>query len=166
MANYVFIMAPAIILASIFTALWGKAYDKLGFNRSVLPCVALLCLGYIILFFFTNGVLVFFGSLFMMCGYLAGMAVFGAVIRDNIPKNKSGMFQGLRIVGQVLLPGVIGPIIGAAILSTAKKELINGTMTFIPNEYIFLGALVVALALAVGLCTLFYLTKGKKNERN
>ena len=166
MENYVFIMAPAIVLASIFTALWGKAYDRLGFNRSVLPCVALLGLGYVILFFFTNGALVFFGSLFMMCGYLSGMAVFGAVIRDNIPKNKSGMFQGLRIVGQVLLPGVIGPVIGAAILSNAKQELINGTMTFIPNEYIFLGALVVALLLALGLGTLIYFTKGGKNEGN
>ena len=69
-------------------------------------------------------------------------------------------------MGQVLLPGVIGPIIGAAILSNAKQELINGTMTFIPNEYIFLGALVVALALALGLGALFYFTKGKQNEEN
>ena len=28
MANYVFIMAPAIILAAIATAFWGKVYDK------------------------------------------------------------------------------------------------------------------------------------------
>ena len=97
MENYVFIMAPAIVLASAFTALWGRAYDKLGFNRSIIPSVALLGLGYILLFFFTNGAMVFFGSLFMMCGYLSGMAVFGAVIRDNIPENKSGMFQGLRM---------------------------------------------------------------------
>ena len=166
MENYVFIMAPAIVLAAVFTALWGKVYDKLGFNRSALPCVALLGLGYIILFFFTNGALVFFGSLFMMCGYLSGMAVFGAVIRDNTPKNKSGMFQGLRIVGQVLIPGVIGPIIGAFILSNAKEEMINGTLTFIPNEYIFLGALVVALVLALGLGALFLLKGKKTNEGN
>ena len=166
MENYVFIMAPAIVLASVFTALWGRAYDKLSFNRSVLPCVALLGLGYILLFFFTNGAMVFFGSLFMMCGYLSGMAVFGAVIRDNIPENKAGMFQGLRIVGQVLIPGVIGPIFGAMILSGAKEELINGTLTFIPNEYIFLGALVVDIVLALGLGALFLLKGKKRNEGN
>lgn len=166
MANYVFIMAPAIVLASVFTAIWGKAYDRLGFNRSVVPSVALLAVGYLLLFIFRNTAMVFFGSLFMMCGYLSGMAVFGAVIRDNIPKNKSGMFQGLRIVGQVLIPGVIGPFIGARILSGAKQELINGTLTFIPNKNIFLGALIVALALGVGLCLLFYFTKGCKNEKN
>ena len=34
MANYVFIMAPAIILAAIVTAFWGKVYDKKGFSFS------------------------------------------------------------------------------------------------------------------------------------
>ena len=164
--NYVFIMAPAIVLASVFTAIWGKMYDKLGFNRSVLPCIVILSVGYLLLFIFKNSAMVFFGSLFMMCGYLSGMAVFGAVIRDNIPKNKSGMFQGLRIVGQVLMPGVIGPFIGAAILSGAKKELINGSLTFIPNRNIFLGALIVAIVLILGLSLLFYFTKGRKNEKN
>ena len=165
MADYVFIMAPAIVLASIFTALWGKVYDKWGFNKSVVPCVALLALGYIILYLFTGTALVFIGSLLMMCGYLSGMAVFGAVIRDNIPKNRSGMFQGLRIVGQVLIPGVIGPIIGAWVLSGAKTDIINGQETFIPNESIFMAALVVAGVLAVGLGMLFYLRR-TKNEEN
>ena len=165
--NYVFIMAPAIVLASVFTAIWGKMYDKLGFFSSIFPSTALLALGYVLLFFFTNTALVFFGSLFMMCGYLSGMAVFGAVIRDSIPKNKSGMFQGLRIVGQVLIPGVIGPIIGALILSGAKQEMINGSLTFIPNEYIFLGALIVDILLVIGLGALFFFKwEATANEEN
>ena len=169
MADYVFVMAPAIVLASIFTAIWGKVYDRMGFNKSVVPSVSLLALGYLILFFFTHTALVFIGSLLMMCGYLSGMAVFGAAVRDTIPQNRSGMFQGLRIVGQVLIPGVIGPFIGAQILKDAKEELINGQMTFIPNESIFMGALVVDLVLMVGLGILFFVTsklKGRKNEGN
>ena len=164
MDGYVFIMAPAIVLASVFTAIWGKVYDKYKFNKSVVPSVALLALGYIILFFFKNTALVFIGSLLMMCGYLSGMAVFGAVIRDNIPKNKAGMFQGLRIVGQVLIPGVIGPVIGAKILEGARQELINGQMTFIPNEKIFMGALIVDLVLIAGLLAMFVLRKNKNEE--
>ena len=156
MADYVFVMAPAIVLASVFTALWGRVYDKLGFKRSVVPSVALLMIGYILLFFFRGTLLVFVGSLLMMCGYLAGMAVFGASIRDNTPENKSGMFQGLRIFAQVLIPGVVGPAIGEAILKDA--ELVtngDGTTSFIPNEGIFMGALVVAIVLAVFLVLVF-----------
>jgi hypothetical protein len=67
----------------------------------------------------------------MMCGYLSGMAVFGAMVRDNTPVNKTGMFQGLRICGQVLIPGVIGPAIGAAVLKNAPQILnSDGTYSF------------------------------------
>ena len=165
MTDYVFIMAPAIILASVFTALWGRAYDKLGYKKSVIPALSLLILGYIILFFFKATALVFIGSLLMMCGYLSGMAVFGAKIRDLTPENKAGMFQGLRIVGQVLIPGIIGPAIGSAVLSNAEK-IVNddGTTSFVPNESIFLWALIVALGLGVILAITFIFSRKKENK--
>lgn len=165
MDNYVLVMAPAIILAAVFTAFWGRVYDKRGFRLSVIPALALLMLGYIVLFFTRTTVPVFIGSLLMMCGYLAGMAVFGAVIRDYTPANRSGMFQGLRIVAQVLIPGVIGPAVGAAVLKNAETVVNDdGTTSFIPNANIFLAALVAALALAAVLAILFYFLKKKGKE--
>ena len=56
MSNYVLIMAPAIILAAVITALYGKAYDMLGFKSSIIPSIVLLCLGYVILFFTKSSV--------------------------------------------------------------------------------------------------------------
>ena len=168
MDNHVLIMAPAIILAAIFTAFYGKIYDKKGFKCSVLPSCGLLILGYIILFVFKDIVLVFIGSLLMMCGYLSGSASFGALIRDCTPKGKAGMFQGLRIVCQVLIPGVIGPAIGAAVLKNAETVLNDdGTYSFIPNEFIFLAALVAALILVLALLLEFKLLKKEsfKNEQ-
>lgn len=150
MADYVLIMAPAIVLASVFTALWGRAYDKLGFKKSLAVSLILLALGYVVLILSRAKGLVFVGSLLMMCGYLSGMAVFGASIRDNTPKNRSGMFQGLRIVAQVLIPGVIGPAVGKAILKDAEIILNNdGTTSFLPNEGIFVGALAAEILLAL-----------------
>jgi MFS family permease len=147
MSNYVFIMAPAIVIASVVTAFWGKVYDKKGFGFSCSIAFAWLCLGYIVLFLFKNTALVFVGSLLMMSGYLSGMAVFGAKVRDLTPEGKSGMFQGVRIFSQVLVPGVIGPKIGSWILRNADMVTnSDGTQSFIPNQYIFLGALVAAFA--------------------
>ena len=150
MKDYVFIMAPAIVLASVVTVLWGKVYDKKGFPFSVSVSLAWLAVGYVILFIFRSTPLVFIGSLLMMCGYLAGMAVFGAKIRDLTPIGKSGQFQGVRIFSQVLVPGVIGPYIGVMVLSGAEK-IVNsdGTESFIPNPNIFLAALAAAAVLAV-----------------
>lgn len=150
MADYVFVMAPAIILASVLTAVWGKVYDKKGVFFSGSLSMLWLCLGYILLFFFKSTALVFVGSLLMMCGYLSGMAVFGAKIRDLTPNGRSGMFQGVRIFAQVLVPGIVGPFIGKTVLSDAEVIVNNdGTESFIPNESIFLAALIVAAVVAL-----------------
>ncbi len=148
--NYVLIMAPAIIIAGIITAFYGRYYDKVGFNKSIIPALICLALGYGILIIFKQTLPVFIGSLLMMTGYLTGMAVFGAMIRDNTPENKAGALQGLRIVGQVLIPGIIGPMIGATVLANAKTIIANdGTTSFVPNENIFIAALIVLLVSAV-----------------
>ena len=100
----------------------------------------------------------------MMTVYLSGMAVFGARLRDRIPEGKAGAFQGIRIVGQVLIPGIIGPIIGAWVLRDAEVMIgSDGTEAFIPNASIFVAALVVAVvaALAVLLCEYV----GRKNKQ-
>lgn len=150
MKDYVFIMAPAIILASVVTAFWGKVYDKKGFSFSSFWSLLWLGVGYLLLFFFKGTALVFLGSLLMMCGYLAGMAVFGAKIRDLTPVGSSGMFQGVRIFSQVLVPGVVGPFIGKTVLSSAETIINNdGTVSFVPNESIFLAALAAMLLLVL-----------------
>ncbi len=149
MKDYVLIMAPAIVIASVITALWGKVYDNHGFGFTSAISLSWLAIGYILLFIFKVKLLVFIGSLFMMCGYLAGMAVFGAKIRDLTPPDKAGRLQGIRIFSQVLLPGVIGPFIGKSVLRDAET-IVNsdGTESFIPHSGIFLAALVPILFLA------------------
>ncbi len=159
MKDYVLIMAPAIVLASVVTALWGRVYDKKGFDFSGSFSMIWLIAGYIILFFTKTTIPVFIGSLLMMSGYLAGMAVFGARIRDLTPIGRSGMLQGVRIFSQVLLPGLIGPFIGKCVLADAST-IINsdGTESFVPNANIFAAALVPIIILAT---VLLFLSKRK-----
>ena len=163
MTDYVLIFAPAIVLAAVFTAFYGKVYDRKGFQASAIPAIALLMAGYVVLYFFRDTVMVFLGTLVMLSGYLSGMAVFGAMLRDYTPANKAGMFQGQRIVGQVLIPGIIGPAIGAAVLKNAETILNDdGTTSFVPNENIFLAAFVAAIFIWLVFIPLFKLIKNKK----
>ena len=156
MDNYVLIFAPAIILAATFTALYGKVYDRKGFRAAIIPTLILLMVGYVGLYFFRTTVPVFLASLVMMCGYLGTGAMLGAKVRTHTPESKSGMFQGLRIFGQVLIPGVIGPAIGAAVLKNAETVLNDdGTISFVPNENIFLVALIAIVLAWVALIPLF-----------
>ena len=163
MDNYVLVFAPAILLAAAFTAVYGSVYDRKGFRTSIFAPILLLMAGFGVLYYCRSMVPVFAGTLLMLCGYLSGMAVFGAMIRDYTPANRAGMFQGQRIVGQVLIPGVIGPAIGAAVLKNAE-QVINedGTTSFVPNENIFLAAFVAALVIWLVLLPLFRMTGKEK----
>jgi MFS family permease len=163
MSDYVLVMAPAIVLASIVTFFWGKVYDKKGFAFSISFSLVWLMLGYIVLFIFTDKLLVFIGSLLMMSGYLAGMAVFGATIRDNTPSGKAGRLQGVRIVSQVLVPGIVGPFIGKLVLTGADVIVNNdGTTSFVPSSNIFLAALI---AIVVSIPLVMLLIKSHKTQR-
>ncbi len=173
MADYVLIMAPAILLAAVVTVLFGRLIDARGFRGTVFLSLAMLAAGYVLLFVFPGLVHVegfamkapvFLGSLLMMCGYLSGMAVFGAQIRNETPEHMAGRFQGLRIIAQVLIPGVIGPAVGAAILKNAETVLnSDGTRSFLPNENIFLAALAVELLLAAALAVYFGVRREKRD---
>ena len=160
MKDYVLIMAPAIVLASVVTAFWGRVYDKKGFYFSGLIAVVTLLAGYAVLYLTRTTLPVFLGSLLMMSGYLAGMAVFGALIRDNTPIGKAGRLQGIRIFSQVLIPGVVGPAIGKKVLEDAQV-IVNsdGTTSFVPNANIFLAAAIVLL-----LVYPFFLVKMEKKQ--
>ena len=162
MDNYVLIFAPAIVVAAIFTALYGKVYDRKGFGFAIVPTLILLMVGYVGLYFFRTTAPVFISSLLMMCGFLGTGAMLGAKVRTHTPENKSGMFQGLRIVAQVLIPGIIGPAIGAKVLANADTILNDdGTTSFIPNANIFLVALIVVLFVWVVMIPLY-----KKEKTN
>ena len=161
MKDYVLIMAPAIVIASVVTFFWGKLYDRRGFAFSGAFAVLFLIVGYAILYLTRSTVPVFIGSLFMMSGYLSGMAVFGAMVRDNTPVGKAGRLQGVRIFSQVLLPGVIGPAIAEKVLENADV-IVNGdgTTSFVPTKAIFLAALVAI----VPVCAVFLLKKRKNTS--
>ena len=149
--NYVLIFAPAILIAAVVTVFYGRLYDSKGFMKSIMPVCVMLAAGYTVLYF-TRALAAgqaFIGSLLAMTGYLAGMSIFGAVIRDNIPEGRAGQFQGVRIIGQVFVPGLIGPAIGAWVLRDADM-IVNsdGTESFMPDKGIWSAAFVIIIILA------------------
>ncbi len=171
MKDYVLIMAPAIVLAAVVTFFFGRLVDRFGFGKIVLPSMSLLFFGYILLYLvpgviFAEGLAmripVFIGSLLMMSGYLSGMAVFGAQLRNYTPEHMAGRFQGLRILSQVLIPGIIGPQIGAFVLRNAASVTnSDGTTSFLPNANIFLAALIV---LCILIAMLFFNINGARHH--
>lgn len=158
--SYIIIMAPAIVLAAVFTMFYGKIIDKLGFIKSLIPTLIAYSLGLLILTFFNTEVMMFIGCLLMMCGYLASTASFNAVIRKYTPTSKAGLFQGLRIFCSVFIPMLIGPWIGSLI--SGGGALFGVTEdSFSVSNYIFLGGFIIGLFTIV---PLIFIRKDKTNE--
>ena len=172
MADYVLIMAPAIILAAAVTFCFGRLVDRFGFRRMVLQAMMLLMTGFILLWLVPSRIPVeglgmkipvFIGSLLMMSGYLSGMATFGTQLRNYTPEHMAGRFQGLRILSQVLIPGIIGPQIGAWVLRDAPVIAnSDGTTSFLPSADIFQAAMIVLSVVIVGLAV--WLTRMRESK--
>ena len=159
MADYVLIMAPAILLSALVTFFFGRMVDRFGFRKTVLPAMVTLLLGFLVLYLVparipaegtAMKIIVFIGPLLMMSGYLSSMAAYGVQLRNCTPEHMAGRFQGLRIISQVLIPGVVGPQIGAWVLRNAPTvENSDGTVSFLPGADIFLAAMIVLSVLIV-----------------
>lgn len=139
--SYVFVMAPCIILAALFTMIYGRCVDRWGFTRSVIFPLILFLIGCVMLTFFVHPVGIFIGSAFMLSGYLGANACFGAEVRNNTPMDRVGLYQGLRIFMIVLIPMLIGPWIGSHISATSGADLGFGVVgdDFAPSSIMFLG---------------------------
>jgi MFS family permease len=76
-------------------------------------------------------------------------AIHGGWLQDNYPEGNIGKFQGVRLIFMVLIPMVIGPLIGSAVISQFGIPIItNGESGYIPNPpLLMIGALVSLLAL-------------------
>ena len=82
----------------------------------------------------------------MMSGYMMMTAALGANIRDWTPRDRVGHFQGIRMIFAVLLPMVIGPAIGAAVIRGSDSTYVDlGQVKTVPTPGIFLAAALVLL---------------------
>lgn len=146
--GYVFVMAPGIVIAAVFTIFYGRRLDKLGFERAVRLPLALFVAGCLTLTLITSVVGVFVGSVLMLCGYLGAVACFAAEVRNNTPADCAGVLQGVRMFMVVLVPMLVGPWIGSAVSSGSGAIGGFGVVGdgFTPSSLIFLAGALVSLA--------------------
>lgn len=87
----------------------------------------------------------------MIVGYIFISALTGSIIRDNTPEDSVGKLQGVRMVFSVLIPMIVGPLIGNAINKARNIPIDDPTspdsMTtlYIPAPEIFLVAAIFLL---------------------
>jgi len=166
MQNYLKIEAYAIILgvvllfASLVSVLSGGLLDKLGRLNCVLPALGLMFAGLLLMYIARTFAFVIVAGCVMMSGFMLVTAILSATVRDHTPQGKVGMFQGIRMIFVVLLPMVIGPFIGSAVIKGSAETYVDlGVVKNVPTPGIFLAA---AIALLVSVIPVIILKRGKK----
>ena len=155
------VIAVAMLAAGVIGML--KAADK---NRFVtyLCTIALFIIGLVILSTSTNIVVVLLGIAPTLVGYVVIQIQLTATMRDFIPEDKVGLFQGIRMIFVVLLPMIIGPALGDLACRTSNITIIEyGVEKLVPSTSMFGYAAVVAAFILIPMIILNK-KKGFKKE--
>ncbi len=162
----VIITAVIAVLAFVgVMALLVKIADK---NKAIglIPSCILMAIGLFGLSTTTNiyGVLAIIAP--TMAGTLTLGILFSAAIKDFIPEGKAGQFQGIRMFFTVLIPMVIGPMLGDLASRNSAVTYLNeyGVETIVPSGSMFAWASVVAVFVFVPL--FFLIKKGFSVDEN
>ena len=112
--------------------------------------VILMSIGLVILSTSTNIKLVLIGIAPTLIGYVVLQIQLGATVRDFIPQDKVGLFQGIRMIFAVLLPMVVGPVIGDIACRISNLTVVEyGVEKLVPSTSMFAFAAVVAVLVFV-----------------
>ena len=109
--------------------------------------VVVLTLGFFLLSTSTSIYIILLSLLPVVLGNALVNILFGAAVKDFIPEGKAGLFQGIRMIFTVLLPMVIGPVIGDMACQKAAQTIINevGAEVIVPAKNMFLWAGIVCI---------------------
>ena len=144
--GYALVLGIVLIFASVVSVLSGRVLDRLGELTCVLPAAGVMFAGLVGMFFARSMPAVIVTGCVMMSGYMLVTAILSGVIRDHTPAGKAGHFQGIRMIFGVLLPMILGPAIGAAVIRGSDSTYVDlGVVKTVPTPSIFLAAAVVLL---------------------
>ncbi len=152
------IIAIIVVIACVLLFMKVYTFDK---GASFVGSVLCLIAGMLLLASTKNLIGIIIGLTPGLIGYIIIMIQFGATVRDNIPKDKVGLFQGIRMIFLIFVPKIIGPTLGnIAAKNSDVTYMENGAEKVLPTEAMFLYAAVVAALIFVPM--LAFLKKDKE----
>ncbi|MDO4377845.1 MAG: MFS transporter [Erysipelotrichia bacterium] len=166
-SNYALILGIVLIVSSLISVLIGSVIDKIGASKFYIPAIILLTGGLLMMYFSRKPLAVILSGIVMMSGNLLVTSLVNGSIRNNTPNNRAGSVQGLRMIFTVMLPMIIGPFIGAAVIKNSGmtyEEL--GVIKQVPSANIWLAAAICAALIFIPYHFYNQAEKQKKTKHN
>lgn len=172
--EYSVVFGAAIAIGAVINLYLGRLSDRMDKKRLLYVASVIMAVG-LFAMYFAKGVnhvatLILFGlaGFVMITGYIFVSALTGAIVRDNTPPESAGKLQGVRMVFSVLIPMLVGPMIGNGINKAMNVPLENAgadamTTEYIPAPEIFLAGAIVS-CLLIGCVWLLCRADNKKEN--
>lgn len=159
--EYSVVFGIAILLGAVVNIFLSRLSDRMDKVKLLYIATVVMSIGLFAMYLSRDmgkaANLILFGlsGLVMICGYIFVCALVGSTLRDTTPTDAVGKLQGVRMVFSVLIPMIVGPMIGNAINSVRNIPVDSSsadamTTAYMPAPEIFLaGSLITLLMLAV-----------------
>ena len=156
--EYSIVFGAAIAIGAVINVYLGRLSDKMDKKRLLYVASAIMAVGLFAMYLAKGmghvATLILFGiaGFVMITGFIFVSALTGAIVRDNTPPESAGKLQGVRMVFSVLIPMIVGPMIGNGINKAMNVPLENAgadamTTEYIPAPEIFLAGAIVSCLL-------------------
>ncbi len=134
----------------------GKLIDKFGKDRFIIASIVVFIIGLILAGFAKKLSVFAIVAIPAFAGYGLLMIMLNAAVRDFTPKDKTGLFQGVRMIFFVLVPMVIGPFIGNLVCRVSEVTYVNeyGVTTSAPGSVMFVAAAVISVFIFIPILVL------------
>lgn len=139
--------AGVILAVVVLLVCMGRLMDRFGKEKFVWISILLYAAGLVAAGFAKSVVEFLICAVPALGGWALLSIAVNASVRDFMPADKVGAFQGIRMIFFVLLPMVIGPYIGNLVCRVSEVTYTNeyGVVTSAPGNVMFYAAAVVAV---------------------
>ena len=170
--EYSVVFGFAIALGAVINVILGKLSDKLNKVKLLYVAAAIMAVGLFAMYIargmghLANLILFGIAGFVMITGYIFVSALTGAIVRDNTPVEAAGKLQGVRMVFSVLIPMIVGPMIGNTINKIRNVPLVGAGADAMTTEYIPAPEIFLAGAIVSCLMIVFISLLGKTGDRS
>ncbi len=162
---YAVVLAAVLIGASLLAILGSRRIDPARPLQRAIVVLGLYVVGCASMFSAREMVPVILAGIVMMGSFLIVGAALSATVRNLTPTERAGQVQGLRMIAVVGLPSLIGPFIGAAVISGAAETYVDlGVVKTVPTPWIFPAAALVALVTLIPMLALSRTSAPEQSE--
>lgn len=143
--------ALVLIVAVALIVCMGKLIDRFGKEKFLVLSVILYFAGLVATGFAKNVLTFLISMIPALLGWCLFSVAMNAAVRDFMPQDKVGAFQGIRMIFSVLIPMVVGPIIGNLVCRVSSITYTNdyGVVTSAPGAVMFFAAAVVTVFILI-----------------